>query len=78
MAGQPGVVGGWEREARWRAGPREPAIELGPASVYEAVTRQMVEALAEDIREIKTRVNGLLWMVAGAIVVDIAIRLAGA
>ena len=25
-------------------------IELAPPSVYEAVTRQMVEAVAEDVR----------------------------
>jgi hypothetical protein len=53
-------------------------VDLSPASAYEAVTRQMVEALADDLREIKGRLNGLLWMVAGAIVIDIVIRLSGA
>jgi hypothetical protein len=55
-----------------------PADEMRPPSAYEAVTRQMVEALAEDLREIKGRLNGLLWMVASAIVLDVALRLAGA
>jgi hypothetical protein len=53
-------------------------VDLSPASAYEAVTRQMVEALADDLREIKSRLNGLLWMVAGAIVIDLVIRLSGA
>jgi hypothetical protein len=54
-----------------------PGVELGPASAYEAVTRQMVEALEADLREIKGRLNGVLWMVAGAIVVDVVMRVAG-
>jgi hypothetical protein len=53
-------------------------VDLSPASAYEAVTRQMVEALADDLREIKGRLNGLLWMVAGAILIDVLIRLSGA
>lgn len=64
----------------WREGPRAPAgrgVELGPGSAYEAVTRQMVEALAEDLREIKGRLNGLLFMVAGTILVDVVVRVTG-
>ncbi|HEY8447213.1 MAG TPA: hypothetical protein VIL01_08905 [Thermomicrobiales bacterium] len=64
-----------ERLRRIRA---EPVVDLKPPSAYEAVTRQMVESLEEELREIKGRLNGLLWMVASAIVLDIAIRLAGA
>jgi hypothetical protein len=62
-------------------GRREPAIggglELGPASAYEAVTRQMVEALTDELREIRLRLNNLVYMLAGAIVLDVVIRLAG-
>jgi hypothetical protein len=68
-----------EDERRRRRAERDSVrVDLSPASAYEAVTRQMVEALADDIREIKGRLNGLLWMVAGAIVIDIVIRLSGA
>lgn len=65
------------RERLWRL-RASPSGEPRPPSAYEAVTRQMVEALAEELREIKARLNGLLWMVAGAIVLDLALRLAGA
>ena len=34
----------------------------------------MVEGLAEDLKEIRGRLNGLLWMVAGAIVLDVVMR----
>ncbi|MFM8592890.1 MAG: hypothetical protein ACKOCK_00655 [Chloroflexota bacterium] len=53
------------------------AIRLGPATTYEAVTRQMVTAIEEDLREIKGRLNGLLFLVAGAVITDLALRLAG-
>ncbi len=46
-------------------------------SVFEAVTRQMVETLADELREIRRRVDGLLWMVAGAILIDTILRMAG-
>ena len=58
--------------------PITPApISLEPATAYEAVTRQMVLALEDDLREIKTRLNGLLFMVAGSVLLDVALRLAG-
>ena len=64
-----------EQVARFRAGPR--AVDLEPGSAYDVVTRQMTEALRRDLDEIKGRLNGLLFMVAGAIVVDAVVRVAG-
>lgn len=73
-----GLIGGERRQRREWCRPRDPAaIGLGPASAYEAVTRQMVEALGKDLEEIKGRLNGVLFMVAGAIVIDVALRLVG-
>jgi hypothetical protein len=37
----------------------------------------MVLSLDEDLREIKARLNGLLFMVAGSVLLDVALRLAG-
>jgi len=51
-------------------------VSLEPASAYEAVTRQMVLGLAEDLKEIKSRLNSLLIMVAGSLLLDLALRLA--
>jgi hypothetical protein len=51
-------------------------VSLEPASAYEAVTRQMVTNLSEELREIKARLNGLLFMVAGSLLVEVALRLA--
>jgi len=64
---------------RIRAGPSSapPPLNLAPASAYEALTRQMVEDLADDLAEIKGRLNGLLWMVASALLLDLIVRLTG-
>jgi hypothetical protein len=53
-------------------------IDLRPGSAYEAVTRQMVESLADDMKEIKTRLNNIFYMVIGAILIDILSRWVGA
>lgn len=66
-----------ETVRRMRDRPNAQNVELRPVSAYEAVTRQMVEGLAEDLKEIRGRLNGLLWMVAGAIVLDVVMRVAG-
>ncbi len=52
-----------------------PEIDLDPASVYELLTRQMVGDLAEELREIRLRVNGLVFVTVGAVVADIVLRL---
>ena len=51
------------------------AIDLAPKSAHEALTRQMVSDLAADLTEVKNRVNAMLWLVAGAVVVEGAMRL---
>jgi hypothetical protein len=53
--------------------PPDP-IDLRPASAYEAITRQMVESLTEELREIKSRLNSLIFMMVGAILLDVLSR----
>ncbi len=53
------------------------AVDLSPRSAHEALTRQMVSDLAADVGELKSRVNAVLWVVAGAVLVDVAMRLVG-
>jgi len=75
------------RRPRREGGPSDPdetlsggpggGIDLGPASVYEAITRQMVESLRDELREIKSRLNTLLFMMIGAIMVELAMRIIG-
>ena len=52
-------------------------IDLEPASAYEAVTRQMVEGLRDELREIRSRINGLLFIMVGTVVTEVTLRIAG-
>lgn len=61
-------------QLRREPAPEHEPIDLRPASVYEAITRQMVESLAEELREIKGRLNGLIFMMIGTILLDILSR----
>ena len=58
-----------------RAERTKPEIDLDPASVYELLTRQMVGDLAEELREIRLRVNGLVFVTVGAVVAEVVLRL---
>jgi hypothetical protein len=53
------------------------SLDLNPKSVYEVVTRQMLEALAEDVQKMRERIDALFFLAAGSIVVDLLLRLAG-
>ncbi len=45
--------------------------------MYEILTRQMLEDVRTDLAEVKGRVNALLWLVAGAVLLDWLARLVG-
>ena len=64
-------------EKRSRDHPADSAggIDTGPASTYEVVTRQMVDSLAEDLREIKSRLNALFYALLGGILLDLIGRM---
>ena len=72
MGKRPDQENGASRELSDPAG-----IDVRPANAYEAVTRQMVESLSADLREIKSRLNNLLFMIAGAILIDVIGRVIG-
>lgn len=61
------------RDARER--DRANPLDLDPRSAYELLTRQMVAALEEELREIRLRVNGLIFVTIGAVLADVALRL---
>lgn len=62
------------RQAR-RAPSAKPRLDLDPQSAYELLTRQMVSSLSEELREIRLRVNGLLFVTITAVLTDVVIRL---
>ena len=63
--------------ANLRGGAVAAPLDLTPKSAHEALTRQMVTDLGGDLDEVKKRVDATLWLVAGAVVVEIVMRLVG-
>jgi hypothetical protein len=55
--------------------PGDEALDDRPRSVYEMITRRMLEEVRSDLEEIKGRVNTLLWLTVGAVLVDVVMRL---
>ncbi len=51
------------------------AIDDNPKSVYEMMTRQMLLELKDSVSEVKGRVNTLLWLVIGAILLELVMKL---
>lgn len=49
-------------------------VDDKPRSVYELVTRQMLEQVKDDVNEVKGRVNTLLWLVTGAMLIELLMR----
>ncbi|MEZ4496867.1 MAG: hypothetical protein R2845_08865 [Thermomicrobiales bacterium] len=61
---------------RLRHRPDPPPVTMEPGTAYEAVTRQMVESLRDDLREIRGRINGLLFVMIGAVGAEAILRIA--
>jgi hypothetical protein len=55
---------------------RDP-VDLTPGTAYEVVTRAKVEELASDVKEIRDRIDGIFWLIAASIVVQIVLRAMG-
>ena len=51
--------------------------EPAPRSTYEAVTRQMVRSLRDEVRDVKHRINQLITLVIAAILLEVLMRLIG-
>lgn len=49
-------------------------IDLEPKSTYEVVTREKVERFAEELREIRYRINGIFYLVIGSVLLDVLLR----
>ena len=72
----PPVVGLKSEIERLRRGKESSPVNLDPGTAYEAVTRQMVEGVREELREIRGRINGLLFLMIGAVGAEAILRIA--
>jgi hypothetical protein len=64
------------RRGGGRAPALGPAVELSPAA-FRAVVDERLRSLERQLDEVKGRVNGLLFLLAGAVASQIVLRLVG-
>jgi hypothetical protein len=62
------------RAGRRRAVQQEPAEQLSPAA-FRAVADERLRSLERQLEELKSRVNGLLFLLAGAVATQVLLRL---
>ncbi|MBI2856275.1 MAG: hypothetical protein HYX93_05450 [Chloroflexi bacterium] len=57
--------------------PLAHGVDLSPASTFDALLDQRIRDLERHVGELKTRVNGLLFLVVGAVIAQIVLGLLG-
>ena len=62
------------RRDRARSAATEP-LESMSAPAFRGVVAERLRALERDVGEVRARVNGLLFVVAGAVVTQVVLRL---
>lgn len=62
---------------RRRPGPPDEGAARVSAAEFRAATHERLRALEREVGEVKRRLNGLLFAVAGAVLAQIALRLVG-
>lgn len=68
-------------DARWfgrlRPRPAEPVPEPLPrsAAAFRAAVAERLRSLEQQVAEVKARVNGLLFLIAGTVVTQVILRL---
>jgi hypothetical protein len=53
------------------------ALETMSAPAFRSVVAERLRSLERDVSEVRTRVNGLLFVVAGAVATQVVLRLFG-
>ncbi len=51
--------------------------EIAPASAFDVQMRERVRGLEDGLKEVKGRVNGLIFLVVGAVVAQVVLRFVG-
>ena len=51
--------------------------EIAPDSAFDVQMRERVRGLEDGLKEVKDRVNGLIFLVVGAVVAQVVLRFVG-
>ena len=64
-------------ERGWPPPQFGPGGELSPDSAFDVQMRERVRGLEDGLKEVKGRVNGLIFLVVGAVVAQVVLRFVG-
>lgn len=62
------------RILRHKTSQGRPGIDTAPGCAFGAVLQGHVEELEKSLAELRGRVNGLIFLVVGAVIVEIVLR----
>ena len=48
-------------------------VDLSPRSPFDALLEERLKALERQVEELKSRVHGLMFLIAGAVVVQVVV-----
>ncbi len=57
--------------------PSEAGVDLSPRTPFDALLAEQIKGLERQVEELKGRVNGLMLLVAGAVIVQVVLNLLG-
>jgi hypothetical protein len=60
-----------------RRAPQPELLETMSAPAFRSVVAERLRSLERDVAEVRTRVNGLLFVVASAVVTQVVLRVFG-
>lgn len=67
----------WRRQRHAQPSPsaETATLRLGPATAFDALLQERINALDRGLDELKGRVNGLIFLVLGAVVTQLVLGL---
>ena len=66
----------WGRPpAARRPAPGSGPLDLSPSTAFEALLQERLKGVESGLSELKSRVNGLLFLVTGAVIVQLVLGL---
>jgi len=70
-----GAIARLLRGGRGTPAPPRPAVSIAPGCAFGAVVEERLKELERSLGEVKARLNGLIFLVVGAVVLEVVLRL---
>ncbi|MCH8940136.1 MAG: hypothetical protein IIC27_03295 [Chloroflexi bacterium] len=66
----------WKKPSGAIPGPQAGAsIDLGPSSGFDVLIQERIRSLEDGLKEVRARINGLIFLVVGVVIVQVVLRI---